>query len=357
MATEAHQLDEAKVEEFLGKAVGDFSAAMTVVVASLADRAGLFKDLARNGPGSAADIAQRTGNNERYVTEALRGLATAGYVERDAEGRYVLPPEHVPVLAEEAGPMFLAGGFQMFAGIPEALDRVLDAFKNGGGAPQSAYGSDFWDGMQRFTAAWFEHLLLGEWMPKLPHLDKRLKAGATLADVGCGAGRALLKYAEAYPSSTFVGYDAFEGQIERAKANADAAGVGDRVRFELLDVAQGLPEQYDIVTTFDVIHDAVDPRGLLKAIRGGTKDDGSYLMLEINCADRHEDNEGPLAAMFYGFSVTYCMTTSLANGGEGLGTCGMPEAKVRELGEEAGFSRIERVEMENPFNSLFELRP
>jgi cyclopropane fatty-acyl-phospholipid synthase-like methyltransferase len=154
-----------------------------------------------------------------------------------------------------------------------------------------------------------------------------------------------------------VGFDAFEGQIERARANAEAAGVADRVSFELLDVVQGLPDKYDIVTTFDVIHDAVDPRGLLKAIRAGTKDDGSYLMLEINCADRHEDNEGPLAAMFYGFSVTYCMTTSLANGGEGLGTCGMPPAKVKELGEEAGFTRIEQVDMDDPFNTLFELRP
>jgi SAM-dependent methyltransferase len=263
----------------------------------------------------------------------------------------------VPFLAEESGPMFLLGGFQMFPGVAGAMDKVLDAFRNGGGAPQSAYGPDFWDGMQRFTASWFEHLLLGEWMPKLPHLVEKLERGATLADVGCGAGRAVLKYAEAYPNSTFVGFDAFEGQIERARANAEAAGVADRVSFELLEVAQGLPGQYDIVTTFDVVHDAVDPRGLVKAIRKGTKDDGSYLMLEINCADRHEDNEGPLAALFYGFSVTYCMTTSLANGGEGLGTCGMPPAKVQELGEEAGFTRVERVEIENPFNTLFELRP
>jgi hypothetical protein len=129
------------------------------------------------------------------------------------------------------------------------------------------------------------------------------------------------------------------------------------VRFELLDAVGGLPGRYDIVTTFDVVHDAVDPRGLLRAIRAAVKDDGSYLMLEINCADRHEDNAGPLAAMFYGFSVFYCMTTSLAHGGEGLGTCGMPAAKVRELCAEAGFATVERVPIENPFNALYEIRP
>ena len=149
-----------------------------------------------------------------------------------------------------------------------------------------------------------------------------------LADVGCGAGRAILKLAEAFPNSSFVGYDAFEGQLERAHEHAKAAGFGDRVRFELLDGSQGLPDTYEIVTTFDVIHDAVDPEGLVRAIHAGTKPD----------------------------SVFYCMTTSLANGGAGLGTCGMPEAKVRELGTTAGFGSVERLPIENPFNAIYELR-
>jgi SAM-dependent methyltransferase len=352
-------VDQAKVDAFMERAIGNFSGALVTALSVLGDRLGLFAELAENGPASARELAERARVDERYAAEWLRGLAAAEYLERDPDGeRYSLPAEHVPALAEEAGPMFLCGGYQMVPALLGPIDRLERAFRNGGGVDQSEYPDGLWDGMQRFTASWFENLLLGEWMPALPHLHRRLEAGAVAADVGCGSGRASIAFAKAYPRSRFVGYDAFEGQVERARANADKAGVGDRVRFELLDVAEGLPERYDLVTTFDVVHDAVDPPGLLRAIRGGTKDDGRYLMLEINCADRHEDNSGPLAAMFYGFSVFYCMTTSLAGGGAGLGTCGMPEAKVRELCLGAGYSTVERAPIaENPFNVLYEARP
>lgn len=178
-----------------------------------------------------------------------------------------------------------------------------------------------------------------------------------VADVGCGRGRALVKLAGAYPASRYVGYDVFEPSIARARAHAQTAGVADRVRFEVLDVSQGLPEQYDVITTFDVVHDAVDPRGLLRTIRAALPPDGIYVCLDINCSDRLEDNLGPLGALFLGFSVLYCMTTSLAGGGEGLGTVGFHEPKVRELCADAGFGHVQRVAMENPFNSLYEIRP
>ena len=135
-----------------------------------------------------------------------------------------------------------------------------------------------------------------------------------------------------------------------------AAGVGDRVRFEERDVSQGLPDKYDVVSTFDVVHDAVDPLGLLKGIREGLHEDGVYVCLDINCSDKLEENVGPLGAMFHGFSISYCMTTSLAHGGEGLGTLGFHEAKVREMSADAGFSSV-RLASENPFNKLYEIRP
>jgi 2-polyprenyl-3-methyl-5-hydroxy-6-metoxy-1,4-benzoquinol methylase len=359
MAAEPAPLDEAKVEAFVGKALGNFSATMTTALTALGDRLGLFKDLAQNGPATAAELAERAGVNERYAAEWLRGMAAAEYLEHDrGSDTYTLPPEHAVALANEgANPAFLCGTMQMVPAMLGPFDQLTEAFRNGGGVQQAEFGADWWDGMQRFTAAWFESELMNDWMPALPHVHEKLERGAAAADVGCGSGRASIAFAQAYPDSTFVGFDAFEGQVERAQANADAAGVGDRVRFELLDVAKGLPDTYDLVTTFDVIHDAADPGGLIKAIREGTKDDGDYLMLEINCADDHADNQGELAAMFYGFSVFYCMTTSLANGGAGLGTCGMPEAKVRELCNAAGFSRVDRLPFENPFNTLFDIRP
>ncbi len=178
-----------------------------------------------------------------------------------------------------------------------------------------------------------------------------------MADVGCGRGRALVKLAQVFSNSRYVGFDVFGPTIDKATANAKAAAVDDRVSFRQLDVSKGLPDQYDVITTFDVIHDAVDPLGLLRGIRKSLRPDGVYVCLDINCSDKLEENSGPLGAMFHGFSVLYCMTTSLAGGGAGLGTVGFHEPKVRELCTEAGFSGVRRVPLENPFNNLYEVRP
>ncbi len=153
----------------------------------------------------------------------------------------------------------------------------------------------------------------------------------------------------------YVGYDSFAPSIQQATANAQAAGVADHVRFQHLDASEVLPEQYDVITTFDVVHDAVNPRGLLRAIRNALRPDGRYVCLEINSSDKLEENIGLLGAFFYSCSVLYCMTTSLAHHGEGLGTVGLPETRVRELCTEAGFSNVRRVPMENPFNILCEV--
>lgn len=195
------------------------------------------------------------------------------------------------------------------------------------------------------------------WLPALPEVQAKLERGALMADAGCGRGKALIKLAQAFPRSRYVGYDIFEPTILQARAHAQAAGVADLVRFEHRDVSAGLPEQYDVITTFDVVHDAVDPRGLLQAIRQALRSDGRYVCLDINCSEKLEENAGPLGSLFYGFSMLYCMTTSLAGHGEGLGTVGLPEATLRELCMEAGFSSVRRVPLENPFNTLYEIQP
>jgi 2-polyprenyl-3-methyl-5-hydroxy-6-metoxy-1,4-benzoquinol methylase len=350
------QVDEAKVEAFVEKAFGDFTGAMTTALCALGDRLGLFKALAE-GPANAADLAARANVDERYALEWLRGLTAAGYLEHDRAGdTYKLPPEHAPALAQEGGPMFLGGAYEETMGMLAVFPDVAERFRAGGGVDQSSYPSDFWAGLSRFTNSWFENFLVQQWIPAMPDLQAKLGAGASVADVGCGAGRASIKLAQEYPDSTHVGFDISDAQLELARRNAEEAGVGDRVRYEKLDVASGLPEQYDVITTFDVIHDAVDPLGLLKSIRSALKDDGIYVCLDINCQDDPADNEGPLAAAFYGFSVFYCMTTSLAHDGAALGTCGLPEAKLKELCGEAGFGEVRRLELENPFNNVYEIK-
>lgn len=350
-------IDEARAEAFVGKVLGDSSAAMVTLLAGIGDRLGLFKDLAAKGSATSAELANRAGINERYSREWLGGMTTAGYLEYDpGSGRFTLPPEHAPALVQEGGPVFFGGVFQMFPALVGPLDQLTQAFRDGGGVPQSAYDADFWAGMERFTAGWFESHLLQEWIPAMPDVQAKLERGADVADVGCGSGRALMKLAQAFPNSRYVGYDLFQTQVDRAIANAKDAGLVDRLTFKQADAVEGLPEQYDMITTFDVIHDAVDPRGLLRAVRNSLRPDGIYVCLDINCSDKLEENAGPLGAMFHGFSILYCMTTSLAQGGEGLGTLGFNEPKVRELCGEAGFSSVRRVPLENPFNNLYEAK-
>jgi 2-polyprenyl-3-methyl-5-hydroxy-6-metoxy-1,4-benzoquinol methylase len=350
--------DEARAEAFVGRVLGDTGGANAVLLATVGDRLGLFKTLAANGPVTSGELAERAGIDERYGREWLSGMTAAGYLHYEpAGGRFTLPAEHAPALAQEHGPFFFGGVHEMMSSWAGVLDRVVDAFRQGGGVPQSAYGEHMWEGLERFTAGWFENLLLPVWLPAMPRVRAALEAGADVADIGCGRGRALIKLAQAYPASRYVGYDAFEPTIEQARERARAAGVAEQVRFERRDAADGLPERFDLVTTFDVVHDAVDPRGMLAAIRSALRPDGTYVCLDINCSDRIEENAGPLGTLFYAASLLYCMTTSLAHAGEGLGTCGLPEVTLRELCAEAGFTGVRRVPLDNPFNNLYEITP
>jgi SAM-dependent methyltransferase len=319
------------------------------------DRLGLFKALV-DAPATSAELAARAGVNERYAREWLGGMTNAGYLTRDsATGRFTLPPEHVPALADEGGPAFFGGAYEMFLALSDVYEPLTEAFRRGGGVPQSSYGARFWEGMERFTAGWFNNVLLQAWLPAMPAVHARLERGVTLVDIGCGRGRAVLKLAAAYPRSRFVGYDAFAPSIEFARTQAEQAGLGGRVRFEVRDVTAPLAECVEIVTTFDVVHDAVDPLGLMRAIRESLVENGIYVCLDTNCSPQLEANNGPLGSMFHGISTMYCMTSSLANGGAGLGTLGLHEPRLREYAAIAGFRDV-RLAFQDPFNNLYELQ-
>jgi SAM-dependent methyltransferase len=353
----AASIDSAKQEAFVGQVLANTSAAMVTTLAALGDRLGLFKTLAASGPATSAEIAARAGIVERYAREWLGGMTSAGYVTYDpVTRRFALPPEHVAALADEGGPMFFGGVYEMLLSASSVVDRVAEAFRAGGGVPQSAYDDRFWDGMERFSGGWYDNLLVQQWLPAMPDVQRRLRDGADMVDVGCGRGRALIRLAQAYPASRYVGYDAFAPSVERATAQAREAGVADRVRYEVRDAASDLPGPVDVITTFDVIHDAVDPVAVLRSIFRALKPDGIYVCLEANCSDKLEENTGPIGSIFHGISILYCMTTSLACGGAGLGTLGVHEHKLRELATVIGFRDIRRVPIEDPFNNLYELR-
>ncbi len=351
-------IDQAKTEAFVGKVLADTAGLAVTVMSSIGDRLGLFKNLAEQGSATSTELAERAQINERYAREWLGAMASAGYLWYDpATRRFTLPPEHIPVLAQEGGPVFFGGVQEEIVGLAGPVNQLMQAFRSGGGVPMEAYDPSAWEGLTRFTNGWFENLLVPVWLPAMPEVQAKLERGALVADVGCGHGKALIKLALTYPQSRYIGYDSFAPSIEQSRINAQEAGVADRVSFEQRDVSQGLPEGYDVITTFDVVHDAVNPRGLLRAIRKALRPDGRYVCLEINSSDKLEENIGLLGAFFYSVSVLYCMTSSLAHHGEGLGTVGIPEPKMRELCAEAEFSHVRRVPMENPFNILYEVTP
>jgi 2-polyprenyl-3-methyl-5-hydroxy-6-metoxy-1,4-benzoquinol methylase len=339
------------------RVLGDIGAAMTCVMCALGDRLGLFRALAA-GPATSAEVAERAGVAERYTREWLNALTAAGYVEHEATGgHYSLPAELAPLLAFEGQPLFLGGGFQQLPGLVRSFDEVARAFREGGGISHEAYHDDLWEGMERMSAAWFDTLLVQQWLPQLPDVERKLQEGADVADVGCGNGRALVALALAYPNSRFSGFDASERAVVTARARAEAAGVAGRVRFTRLDVVHGLPGRYDVVTTFDVLHDIAQPDRVLETFRRALRPNGVYLLLEINAHETPEENAGPIGAMLYATSVLFCLPTSLADGAPGYGTLGLPASRVRELCAEAGFSHVREVPIRNPINALYEIRP
>jgi SAM-dependent methyltransferase len=355
-STAAPTIDEARVEEFANRIVYDAAAATVTTLSAVGDRLGLWRALAA-GPATSAEIAARSGCVERYVREWAAVMASTGYVEYDPESeRFTLPAEHALVLADESTPASLAGAAQLVRGMTEAADGVERAFRQGGGVAIAEYSEHFWGGLERMTGGAFDHELVQQWIPSVEGLDARLREGALVADVGCGSGRALIRLAEAYPNSRFHGYDVSDAPVRLAREAVAAAGVADRVEIRKLDATHGLPERYDLISTFDVIHDSRDPRGLLAAIRGALHADGVYLCLDMASSGRLEDDAGPIGALLYGSSVLFCMTTSLADDGAGRGTCGVHEESLRDLAVEAGFTSVKRI-AENPFSHVYEVRP
>jgi 2-polyprenyl-3-methyl-5-hydroxy-6-metoxy-1,4-benzoquinol methylase len=355
MATEA-QLDQDKLEAFVERIVLDVGTAMRGGLMYIGDRLGVFAALAQSGPVTAAELSGRTGLNERYLREWLGAMATAEYVEHDTEGdTYLLPPEHALPLADEDFPFFTGGLLQMIVPTVTVAPQVAEAFKTGRGVTQDKYLPDMYEAIERMTAPWYKHHLVQTWIPAMPGVQEKLQAGGSACDVGCGLGRASITIAKAFPAATVHGSDVHDGSIERARVNAEAEGVADRLTFTVGDGAE-LPEcQFDLISTFDVVHDSVDPVGLLSAIRKGLREDGTYLMLEMNASGDVEENRNPLGKLLYNVSTLYCMTTSLAHGGAGIGAC-MGQEKARELAYAAGFTHFRKLPIEEPFSVLYELK-
>jgi SAM-dependent methyltransferase len=325
--------------------LGDCAGFVQVVMAALGDRLGIWQDLAANGPATSVQLARRMGLSERHLREWLAAMAAAKYLDCDA-GTYSLDAAHAKLLADEAGPHFLGGLVELLVSYTAPYDRLVDTFRIGGGVPQSGYPAATYRGHERLSASWYEHSLVQHWLPAAG-LDDALHAGVTVCDVGCGGGVAVVELARAFPRSRFVGYDVYGPNVHRARQRAVRFGVADRAQFHQLDASAGLPAKFDVITTFDVVHDAVDPHSLVHAIHDSLDAGGTYLCLEPRC--------GELDPLLYGISVLYCTSTSLAHGGVALGTCGAHEQQLRAMAANAGFTAVTRLPIEDRFNQLYAL--
>jgi len=353
----ATQVDPEKLEAVMGQAVLDMGAAISAPLFVIGERLGLYKAMAGSGPLSSEEVAMRTGVAERSVREWMRNQAAAGYLDYDpATDAYELPPEQAAALADEESPFYLLGAFELIASLYADEEKILKAFKSGEGMGWHEHDHRLFEGTERFFRPGYKGHLVGEWIPALQGVQPKLAEGAKVADVGCGHGASTVLMAEAFPASEFHGFDYHEASIERAREAANAAGVGDRIDFEVATAKDFPGEDYDLVAVFDCLHDMGDPVGASAHVHDALDPEGTWLVVEPFAGDHVEDNLNPVGRIFYGASTMICTPASLDQEvGLALGAQAGQE-RLTEVIKEGGFSTVRRA-TETPFNLILEAKP
>jgi SAM-dependent methyltransferase len=351
------QLDPDKLNQFVFRAVEEVGAALNAALVVMGDKLGLYRALAGAGPLSAVELARRAGVSERYVREWLNAQAAGGFVDYDpASGRYTLPPEQTMALTDEQSPAYLPGLFQTAVGSIIDSPRITESARSGAGVGWHEHNHDVFEGCERFFRPGYNANLTTAWLPALDGVVEKLEAGAKVADIGCGHGASTILMAQAFPNSTFDGYDYHEGSIATARERAQEAGVTDRVRFETTLAGDTPGDGYDLVTMFDCLHDMGDPVGAASRVHALLKPDGTWMIVEPMAGDRIEDNLNPVGRTYYGFSTFLCTPASLSQEvGLALGAQA-GEARIGDVVAAGGFTRFRRA-AETPFNLVFEARP
>jgi len=368
--TEVHP-DPDRLKFFSFSVFSQLSGAVTAGMIHLGDKLGLYAALAgADGPLTTAELADRAGLDERWVREWAYNQAASKLIgvqlpsedtgSGAGEERFFLGPEAVAVLASPDHPAFGMGMFHRFPQTMAALEAMPDSFRTGLGHDYDSHGPEGAVGIERSFEPWNRHHLIPTVLPALDGVVDRLDSGIRVADVGCGAGGAVLLMAEAFPASSFVGYDISTYALERAEHRRVEDGA-DNVRF-VDPRGEPMPDDHsvDLVTTFDCIHDMTDPQGMIDAIHAALAPDGVWLLVDIKGRETFAENveKNPMAPLMYGISVLSCMSSALSEpGGAGLGTLGLPESRARSMAEQAGFTRFRRLDIDHSVNSFYEIRP
>ncbi|WJD60047.1 class I SAM-dependent methyltransferase [Pseudomonas kurunegalensis] len=347
-------MDEARLHDFMGKLVGDMGAAATLANVILGDELGLYRAMADSQPTTPEALAAKTGCHPRLVREWLNAQAASGYMTHD-KGLFVLPEEQAMALALEDSPAYMAGGAAVIAALFHDKDKLVAAMRGDGGLAWGDHHPCMFSGTERFFRPGYRTFLVAEWLPALEGVVAKLQAGAKVADVGCGHGASTLVMAQAFPASTFVGYDYHGPSITTANERAREAGLAERVSFQQASAKDYPGHDHDLVCFFDCLHDMGDPVGAARHAYRALKPDGTVMLVEPYAEDSLDGNLNPVGRLFYAASTFICTPNSLSQEvGLGLGAQA-GEARLRAVFEEAGFSRFRRA-TQTPFNLILEAR-
>ena len=353
----ATAVDMSKLEQFVGRVVGDLGSTASAALVALGDRLGLWKAMADGERVTPGALAKKAKIDERYAREWLHAQAAGGYAVYDAkDGTFHLTPEQAFALGTEGGPASVAGAFYVMRAMWSRLDEMEQNFRTGEGIPWGKQHPCLFEGTERFFKSGYVANLMSAWIPALDGVQKKLEAGARVADVGCGLGASTILMAKAFPKSRFFGFDYHDGSIEGAKQRAKEAGVADRVQFAVAKSTDYPGKDYDLVACFDCLHDMEDPNGAAKHVRSTLAADGTWMIVEPFAEDRPEANHNPVGRLFYSASTLLCVPHSLSQHGPALGAQA-GESRLRSVVVEGGgFTRFRRA-TQTPFNMILEARP
>jgi SAM-dependent methyltransferase len=355
-STQTRQIDPDKLNALLGRAVQDMGAALQAPLIVIGDKLGLYRAMADGEPITPAELAKRTGTAERYVREWLNANAAGKYVEYDAaSGTYFMTPEQALALATDDTPVHLPGFYYMLASLMKDEEKITEIYRTGKGMGWHEHEKGLFEGCERFFRPSYLANLVSSWIPALEGVEAKLKAGASVADIGCGHGASTLLMANAYPKSRFFGFDYHAPSIEKAREKAAKAGVADRVKFEIAPAKAFPGKNYDLVAFFDCLHDMGDPAGAAGHVRESLARKGTWMIVEPAASDDMAANLNPIGRIFYSASASICVPCSLSQEvGLGLGAQAGP-AKIEGVVRGGGFTHFRKA-TETPFNMVFEAR-
>lgn len=347
-------MDAAKLNEFVGRMLGDLGGALSVPMVRIGDHLGLYKTLHTQGPMTAGELAAKTGINERYAREWLCHQAASHYLAYDpASGTFTLSPEQAMVFAVPESPVYMMGAFDLAAAMMDNERLVEPAFRTGAGVGWGAQSQCLFCAVGRFFRPGYHNSLVASWLPALNGVVAKLERGGVVADVGCGHGFSTVMMAKAFPKASFIGYDFHPESVKQARIHAAQHGVTANTRFEVATAADYPGRDLDLVTFFDCLHDMGDPAGAARHVRGTLKPDGTWMITEPAANDRLEDNINPVSRLFYAASTLICVPTSLDQPGHmALGAQAGFDRLSAIIGE-AGFGRVRKA-TETPFNMILE---